>query len=212
MPSWKDHAPTARRSRARSRTTVRVMWVVGGLFLLFAGGPAICGWGIGPGSAAAQATNVEQRALATPDEVAEATRGPKFNLTAGVFFRSPSDHVGFSLAGDFYYDFRLGPLVLAPGGRFTGYIIRDFYAIAGFATLRTGLSLGPVLPYLMGGAGFGYIAADDKDAGVSYLGGGGLMLILRRRLAVGLEATYQGFALTDFHATYLGANLQFSYY
>jgi hypothetical protein len=161
--------------------------------------------------ASAQATNVEYRALANAREIDAATRGPKFNLTAGAFFRSPSDHVGFSGAGDFYYDFRLGPLVVAPGARLSAYIIRDFYSVAAYATARMGLSLGPVLPYVMGGAGFGYIGADDQDQGFAYLGGGGVMLILRRRVAVGMEASYQGYVNTPFGATYLGANIQFSY-
>ncbi len=159
----------------------------------------------------AQAINVRRRAVANADAVEEATRGPKFNLTAGAFFRSPSDHVGFSGAGDFYYDFRLGPMVIAPGARLSAYIIRDFQSVAGYATARMGVSLGPVLPYAMGGAGFGYIGPDERDQGFAYLGGGGVMLILRRRLAVGLETSYQGYTNTPFAATYLGANVQFSY-
>jgi hypothetical protein len=160
----------------------------------------------------AQATNVERRALAPANEVAEATHGPKLNFTAGAFFRSPSDHVGFAAAGDFYYDFRLGPLVVAPGARLSAYLIRDFLGIAGYATVRTGMTFGPVVPYLMGGAGFGYVGEEDKEVGFAYLGGGGLMLVLRKRAAVGLEASYQGVTSTDFGATYLGANVQFSYY
>ncbi|MFT3923986.1 MAG: hypothetical protein QM778_15740 [Myxococcales bacterium] len=160
--------------------------------------------------ASAQATNVETRALANPREVAEATRGPKFGLTAGPFFRSPEHHVGFALSGDFYYDFRLGPVVLAPGLRATGYVTQDFLAIAGLGTLRAGLSLGPVLPYLLGGVGIGFIG-HENDTGASYLGGGGVLLTLRRRLAVGLEVSYQGFATTPFRATYFGPNMQFSY-
>lgn len=214
MTCWKDHALAATRRQIVGRAPgihgicVALLLVVSALGGL---GPA-GGWG-GPARASAQATNVEHRALANSKEMAEATRGPKFNVTAGAFFRSPQDHVGFSLAGDFYYDFRLGPLVLAPGGRLSAYIIRDFFAFAGFATLRAGLTLGPVLPYLMGGAGFGYIGIGGQNdaAGVSYLGGGGLLVHVRKRLAFGLEASYQGFALTHFAATYLGANMQFSY-
>jgi len=161
--------------------------------------------------ASAQATNVEKRALADARGVEEATTGPKLGITAGAFFRSPQDHVGFSFAGDFYYDFRLGPLVLAPGLRASGYIIRDFLAVAGFGTLRAGTSLGPVIPYALGGVGVGFIGHDGRDTGLGYVGGGGVMLALSRRLALGVEASYQGFATTRFRATYLGATMQFSY-
>ena len=162
--------------------------------------------------ASAQATNVRRRGVANADDVEAATQGPKFNLTAGAFFRSPSDHVGFSGAGDFYYDFRLGPLVLAPGARLSAYTIRDFLSVAGYATARMGVSIGPVLPYVMGGAGVGYIGLHAQEWGFAYLGGGGVMVILRRRAAVGVEASYQGYTGTPFAATYLGANIQFSYY
>ena len=137
MTCWKDHALTLFRFGARGRSPVRgrarTLRGIGVALLLgvvLAGGTGCFEAWCGLRRASAQATNVEKRALATADEVAEVTRGPKFNLTAGAFFRSPSDHVGFSIAGDFYYNFRLGPLVLAPGGRLTGYLIRDFYAIA----------------------------------------------------------------------------------
>jgi hypothetical protein len=158
----------------------------------------------------AQATNVERQVLATPAEAAEATRGFKFGGSAGVFFRSPDDRVGFSFEGDLLYAFRLGPLVLAPGARIAGYFAKDFDAVGAFGTLSPGLALGPVLPFLIGGLGIGYIG-DPKDVGIAYLGGGGLLVALRRRLLLGAEATYQGFALTDFHALYLGAILRISY-
>jgi hypothetical protein len=165
---------------------------------------------LGSTSALAEAINVERRALAEPDDVDRATRGFKFGGAAGVFFRNPDDHVGFSLTGDLLWDFRLGPLILAPGARLTGYFASGSDGVGGFATLRAGFTLGPVVPFALGGAGFGFIARPN-EWGFAYQGGGGLMVVFRRRLSLGLEASYQGFASTDFHATNLAGYMQISY-
>jgi opacity protein-like surface antigen len=66
------------------------------------------------------------------------------------------------------------------------------------------------LPYVIGGAGFGYSDSGD-EWGVSYLAGGGVLLIFRKRLAAGVEFSYQGFGLTDFEAGNAALTMQFAY-
>ncbi len=195
-----SHDTSLLRSRARRRAStmlIRCVWLVL--------------WHCSSEHALAQAVNVKERVLATGAEVDDATQGYKFGGSAGVFFRSPSDRVGFSFTGDLTYSLRLGPVMVAPGARISGYFAKDFKAMGGFGTLTSALCLGPVLPFVMGGVGVGYIGGDYKDVGVGYLGGGGLLLVLGRRLILGVEATYQGFALTDFHALFLGGLARASY-
>jgi hypothetical protein len=184
------------------RSTWWRSWFVGLAFTL--------AWQLGSDTASAQATNVERRVLAAPDELAEAMYGLKFGLSAGVFFFTPQDRVGCPLQSDFFYHFRVGRLVLAPGARIAGYFTKAFEALAIDAAFCLGLPLGPVFPFLVGGAGFGY-QGHPKDYGIAYAGGGGVLVALRKRLSIGTELSYQGFALASFRATNLAAYLQFSY-
>jgi hypothetical protein len=170
----------------------------------------VVAWQCGPQRALAQAVNVEERLLAAPDEVDRATQGFKMALAAGVFYPSPQDRAGVSLGGDVLYDVRLGSVVLAPGLRVTGYFTKDFTGLGAFGTFSAGLRLGPVLPFLIGGVGGGY-ASEPEEWGVAYLGGAGVLLIFRKRLAFGAEASYQGFALTEFEAANVALTMQFAY-
>ncbi len=128
-----------------------------------------CGKGVGSGHERGDQT----RAVASAREVDEASKGPNSaSPTAGVFSAARAhEKVGFSAAGDLL---QLSPGTVGAGarGRFSAYIAQDFLAIGALGTGRAGLVLGPVLPYVLGGLGVGFIGVEHNDTEMAYLGGG----------------------------------------
>jgi hypothetical protein len=129
------------------------------------------------------------------DLVVAANTGWRFAIAPGLVVSD--GEVGFSIAGDVRYGFEVGPLVLAPGARLSGFFPPGYYALSALATGRITLPLGRVGPYVVGGVGPGYVS-DPSHAGAAYLGGGGLMIYLDS-FAFGAELTYFGISDTDFH-------------
>jgi len=135
--------------------------------------------------------------------------GPRFSIAPGLIIPA-SGRVGFSIMGDFRYGIETGPLILAPGARVAGFFPSGSVALTALGTLRLTVPLGPVGPYVMGGAGPGYVT-DPSRAGLAYLGGGGLMVHFGLHFALGAEATYFAITGTDVRALLVGPSLLLSF-
>jgi len=101
---------------------------------------------------------------------------------------------GLSVEGR--YGIPLGATVIAPGGRVAGYIISDRGVGIAMPTVRVTVPVGMFAPYIVGGAGVGYLSGDGQT-GAALLGGGGLMIHIGKGVAFGAEATYQAITGTE---------------
>lgn len=123
----------------------------------------------------------------------------------------PSDGpMGGGLDLDIRYGIGAGPVVIGPGARFAGYILSGHVIGIGMPTARLTLPVGPLAPFVVGGAGFGYLSNDD-ETGVALMGGGGLMLHIGPFFGIGAEATYQTITKTDFKTWTLGPSLMIGF-
>lgn len=132
--------------------------------------------------------------------------GSRFSIAPGIFIPRDGQRVGFSIAGDYRYGIELGPVVLAPGVRLSGFFPSQFVALSALGTARLTVPLGPVGPYVMGGVGPGYVSK-PAEPGLAFMGGGGLMVYVGQAFAIGAEATYLGITGTRFRALFIGPSL-----
>lgn len=132
--------------------------------------------------------------------------GLRFSLAPGVIVPRGSGRVGLSVAADLRYGIETGPVIVAPGVRLSGFFPSGFVALTALGTMRLTLPLGPVGPYVLGGAGPGYLSEPSR-AGFAYQGGGGVMIHIGRSFALGVEATYLGITNSDFRALFVGPSL-----
>lgn len=126
----------------------------------------------------------------------------------GPVFLFPSDGgpMGGGLDTDLRYGIGVDPIVIAPGGRAAGYVLSgDFIGLA-MPTLRVTLPVGPLAPFVVGGAGVGY-TSEEKKSGLALLGGGGLMIHISSFFGIGAEATYQTITGTNFKTLTIGPSL-----
>ena len=119
--------------------------------------------------------------------------------------------VGGGLDLEVRYGIPLDPVVLAPGGRITGYFVSGQIVFMGTPTVRVTFPVGRVAPYLTGGVGLGAITnsteegADTVSAwGVALIGGGGVVVHVGEAVGVGAEVTYQTITNSDFDAVAIG--------
>jgi hypothetical protein len=129
--------------------------------------------------------------------------GLHFSIAPGVFIPTQGGRAGFSIAGEVRYGFELGPLILAPGVRVAAYFPEDVNIVTGLGTLRMTIPLGPFAPFIVGGAGPGYVSS-PSHTGVAYIGGGGFMVHIGTHFGIGAEATYQAITGTQFAAIFVG--------
>ena len=138
------------------------------------------------------------------DVVVAYNTGLRVSIMPGIIL-SDGD-VGFSIAGDLRYGFEVGPFVMAPGLRLSGFFPPGFVVLTAIANLRLTLPLGPVGPYILGGVGPGYVT-EPSQAGLAYQAGGGLMIHIGRSFALGAEAVYFGITGTEFRTLFIGPAL-----
>lgn len=114
--------------------------------------------------------------------------------------------VGFGLELSGRYGIPTGPVVVAPGARVGGYYLQERFIGTLMPTLRVTLPLGPLAPFVQGGAGAGYIS-NPSEAGLAYLGGGGLMIHFGGVLSIGAEVNYQGITGTGYETLSIGPTI-----
>lgn len=181
--------PEPRAARPRRSRFSRSHWSWALLLALLA-------WG---GSARAQ----ERYEPSARDVVVAYNTGLHFSIAPGIFIPVDGGRVGFSIAGDVRYGFEIGPLIMAPGVRLAAYFPEDVNVVAGLGTLRLTFPLGAFAPFVVGGAGPGYVSS-PSHTGAAYLAGGGFMVHIGTRFGIGAEATYQAITGTAFSALFVG--------
>lgn len=129
--------------------------------------------------------------------------GLRIALAPGVFIPTRGGRVGFFIAADVRYGFKVGPMVIAPGIRPAAYFPARNRIFTGLGTLRLTFPVGPVGPFIVGGVGPGWVRK-PSHVGAAYLGGGGFMVHIGTSFGIGVEATYQAITGTDFKAVFVG--------
>ena len=93
-----------------------------------------------------------------------------------------------------------------PGGLLGGYFLQERFIGDLLGTLRLTAPLGPLAPFVQGGVGPGMVT-HPGDAGVAWLGGGGLMLHFGGVLTLGAEVSYQGITGTGYKSLSIGPSI-----
>jgi hypothetical protein len=134
----------------------------------------------------------------------QANKGLRFGFGPALLVPTERDRpLGGGLVLDGRYGFRVGPTVMAPGGRLAGYLLSERFIGTAMPTFRITLPVGPLAPYALGGLGGGWIS-NPADSGLAWIAGGGLMIHFGRVLAIGAEATYETITGTEFKALSIG--------
>lgn len=106
------------------------------------------------------------------------------------------------------YGVDAGPVVLAPGGRASGYYISDRFIGQAMPTLRVTLPVGAAAPYGVVGVGPGWVT-NPSEGGLALLAGGGVVLYAAPNVVIGGELTYQEITGTDFRSLAFGPVIAF---
>lgn len=106
------------------------------------------------------------------------------------------------------YGIKAGGTVFAPGGMLGGYTISGRFLYIAMPTVRWTVPIGPVAPYIVGGAGYGGFSNPGQD-GFAALGGGGMMIHLGHVIAIGAELTYRTITNTGYDALVFGPQIAF---
>jgi hypothetical protein len=134
----------------------------------------------------------------------QANKGLRFGFGPALLIPTERDRpFGGGLVLDGRYGFRVGPTVMAPGGRLAGYLLSERFIGTAMPTFRITLPIGPLAPYGLGGIGGGWLS-NPGDSGLAWIAGGGLMIHFGRVLAIGAEATYETITGTEFKALSIG--------
>jgi hypothetical protein len=115
-------------------------------------------------------------------------------------------NVGFGAELGARYGVPAGPFIIAPGGLLGGYFLQERFIGDLLGTLRLTAPLGPLAPFVQGGVGPGMVT-HPGDAGVAWLGGGGLMLHFGGVLTLGAEVSYQGITGTGYKSLSIGPSI-----
>jgi hypothetical protein len=130
-------------------------------------------------------------------------------LVAGVGFAvlvPDEGSLGFGAELNARYGMPVGPIILAPGGLLGGYFLQERFIADLLGTLRLTAPLGPLAPFVQGGAGPGVLTSPG-DAGVAWLAGGGLVVHFGGVLTIGVEVNYQGITGTGYKSLSIGPSI-----
>jgi hypothetical protein len=126
-----------------------------------------------------------------------------FQTSFGPSLLVPTDSrqdYGFGLEFGLRYGIKVGPTVLAPGGRVAGFFQSSRFYGDLMPTLRWTIPLGPFAPFVEAGAGPG-AATNPGRGGVGLLGGVGFMIHFGDVFGLGARAAYETIVGTDGGAT-----------
>ncbi len=104
------------------------------------------------------------------------------------------------------YGIPTGPVVLAPGAQMGGFVVQRRFIGNLMGTFRVTMPFGPLAPYAKGGLGPG-LMTNDSDAGLAWMGGGGLMIHFGRFFAFGADVSYQAITGTGFEMITIGPSI-----
>lgn len=150
--------------------------------------------------------------FATPSGASEISDAPAWRSNVGlvtglgfaVLLGEEATGVGAELSAR--YGIPQGPLIIAPGARLGAYYLDERFIGVLMPTARVTVPLGPLAPFVHGGAGGGLIT-NPGEGGVAWLGGGGLMIHFDRVLSLGAEINYQGITGTGYEALSIGPTI-----
>lgn len=159
-------------------------------------------------AAAAALVFASTSAFAFDEDSAAVQANSGLHMGFGPILLIPTDGgpMGGGLDFDLRYGIKLDPIILAPGGRLSGYLISERFVGTAMPTARVTLPLGPFAPFVVGGVGGGWMS-NPGESGVALLGGGGLMIHFGRFLAIGAEATYQTITSTELKSWAIGPTI-----
>ncbi len=130
--------------------------------------------------------------------------GFQWGLSPGVVFFQ--GNAGFFLGLRFGYGFDTGSVIVVPGVRLAGFFV-DPSVYMGLPVVKLVLPIDRFAPFVEGGVGLGHVTAGDDAAsktGVALQGGGGFMVHVSPRFAIGAEASYQTITGTSFRGFGIG--------
>lgn len=104
------------------------------------------------------------------------------------------------------YGIPVGPTVMAPGGRVGGYYLQERFIGILMPTFRVTVPLGPLAPFVQGGAGPG-VLTNPSEAGLAWLVGGGLMVHFGGVLSLGAEVNLERITGTGFEVLSIGPTI-----
>lgn len=114
--------------------------------------------------------------------------------------------VGFALGVAFGYGIDTGTVIVVPGLQLSAYFT-DPTVLVGLPNVRLVLPIDRFAPFIEGGAGVGNVGKHDtvpSTTGAALLAGGGFMVHVSSRFAIGAEVNYQTITNTDFSAIGVG--------
>lgn len=145
---------------------------------------------------------VEETAVAEQDSAPrEIPNTPAWRANVGfikttgiaILFANGSTGVGLELSAR--YGIPAGPFIVAPGARIGGYYIAERLLGLAMPTARVTIPIGPLAPFVQGGAGVGGLT-NPGNGGWAWMGGGGLMIHTGGALSFGVEVNYSGVTST----------------
>lgn len=159
--------------------------------------------------AVAAAAQPEVRAAEEDGAPREVPNTPAWNANVGfikttgiaILFADGSTGVGLELSAR--YGIPAGPFIVAPGARIGGYYIAERLIGVAMPTGRLTIPIGPLAPFVQGGAGVGGLT-NPGDGGFAWLFGGGLMIHTKGALSFGAEINYSGITGTGLEVLSVG--------
>jgi hypothetical protein len=166
--------------------------------------PVAASASVGPVSAAAEEDSAPRQIPDTPAWRSNVG----FVKTTGIaiLFADGSTGVGLELSAR--YGIPAGPFILAPGARIGGYYIAERLLGVAMPTGRLTIPLGPLAPFVQGGAGIGGLT-NPGNGGFAWLFGGGLMIHTNGPLSFGAEVNYSGVTSTGVEVLSVGPVIMF---
>lgn len=134
-------------------------------------------------------------------EPIENNSGPRISGRPGAHFPAKGN-MGLAVDASATYGLPYSPVVVAPGGRFTGYF-GDNGAVTGMPIVEVMLPISAIVPYAKAGVGVGH-ATGPNETSVAFMGGGGVDVHLTRDVLLGVDATYETVVGTGFSTVAIG--------
>jgi len=128
-------------------------------------------------------------------------------LSAGLFVPPQGGQVGAAITGEVGYQLALSRISLTTSGRVVGFFAADASFAAALLSVRAQWPLEMVSPFVLAAVGPGFLTTPDHFS-IAYQVGGGALVGITRRVAVGMEASYTQLGTVGFRQLSLGPVLR----
>lgn len=147
-----------------------------------------------------------QESEASPPSASQAS-GASMALSAGLFVPPQGGHVGAAVAGEVGYQLPIARFSLTTSGRVVGFFAADVSFAAALLSVRAQWPLEMVSPFMLAAVGPGFLTTHDHFS-IAYQVGGGALVGITRRVAIGLEASYTQLGTIGFRQLSFGPVLR----